>query len=114
MSQTQPNQLYLGLPNLAEEGRKKRAVIALFDVMAHLATAHEETPSMLDDVDNDMTELEHVSKSITLGSEGEGLPQGSPKRVDPVAKSTTKHPMGRQGVWHPSCKKTLKEVVPKS
>ena len=59
-SRTQPNLLHSGLPNLAEEGRKKREV-----------------------------------------------PQGSPKKVDPVAKSTTDYPMGRQGVWHSSCQKTL-------
>ena len=41
--------------------------------MADLAITHEETPSVLDDV-----EVGHLSKSIKLGSEGEGLLHGSP------------------------------------
>ena len=56
-SQTEQDQLYSGFPILAVEGRKKRQVRVVFEVMANLATAHEETPSMLDKVDDDMTEI---------------------------------------------------------
>ena len=35
---------------------------------------------MLDEVDDDMAELRHVSKHIKLGSEGDGLPHGPPKK----------------------------------
>ena len=50
-----------------------------------------------------MTDVRHVSKHIKLGSEGEGLPHGSPKRLDTVVKSNTEDSMGRQETWNSSC-----------
>ena len=73
--------------------------------MAHLAVAHEETPSVLDDVDDDMADLEHESKSIKKGTEGEWLPERSPKRSDSLAKSVTEDPRRKHGVWYSRCKK---------
>ena len=45
----------------------------MFDVMANLAASYEGTPSLLDDEDDDMSLVEHVSKSIQLGSEEQGM-----------------------------------------
>ena len=42
--ETQQGQLYSGLPDMAEEGRKKREVRAVFEVMANVAFAHEGDP----------------------------------------------------------------------
>ena len=58
-SQPQQDQLYSGLPNLTEEGRKKLEVRAIFEVMTRLANAG--TPSMIDEVDDNTTSLGHVS-----------------------------------------------------
>ena len=76
-SQTQLDQLYSEPPNWAEEGRKNREAVAVFEVMGNLAMAQEETPSLLDDEDDDMTGVRHVSKPIKLGSEEEGFLLGS-------------------------------------
>ena len=46
--------------------------------MASLAITNEETQSMIEEVDDDMAALEHVSKQIKLGHEEDGLPNGSP------------------------------------
>ena len=87
------------------EGRKKREVRAVFEVMADLGVVHEEASSKLDEVDDDMTEFGHVSTTIKLGSQGE-LPHGSPKRIDSVAKSTTEDPIGGQEMrYFPGSKK---------
>ena len=88
-SQTQQDQLYSGLPNWAEEGRKKRKVRAIFEVMACLAFPNEETPSMIEEVGDEMAALGHESKQIKLGHDGDGFPSESPKRIHSVAKSTT-------------------------
>ena len=56
-----------------------REAVAVFEVMANLAMAQEETPSLLDDEDDDMTGVRHVSKHIKLGSEKEGFLLGSSK-----------------------------------
>ena len=102
-SQTQQDQTNSGLPNLAVDGRKKGEVRAVVEAMADLGVAHEETPS------DDMTEFGHVSKQIKLGLEGEGLPHGSPKRVDSDAKSTTEDPMGRQEMKYLTGAENLEE-----
>ena len=57
--------------------------------MANLAIANEETPSMTDEVDDDMAGFGRVSTQFYLGHEGEGLPRGNPKRTASVARSTT-------------------------
>ena len=72
-SQTQQDQLYSGLPNWAEEGRKTREVRAIFEVMASLAITNEETPSMIEEVGDGMGALGHVSKQMKLGHEGDGF-----------------------------------------
>ena len=51
----------------------------MFEVVANLAMAQEETPSLLDDEDDDMTGVRHVSKRIKLGSDKEGFLLGSSK-----------------------------------
>ena len=61
-SQRQQDQLYSGLPNLVEEGKHERP-LPFSDVMANLATVHEETPSLLDE-DDDTTPMRQVSKSL--------------------------------------------------
>ena len=71
-SQTQLDKLYSEPPNWAEEGWKNREAVAVFEVMANLAVAQEETPSLLDDEDDEMTGVRHVSKHIKLGSEKKG------------------------------------------
>ena len=91
-SQTQPDQLHSGLPNWVEEGKKTRKVRAIFEVMASLAITNEETPSMIEEVGDDMAELGHVSTQMKLGHEGDGFANGHPKRIDSVAKSTTEDP----------------------
>ena len=47
-----------------------------------------------------------LKKLCLLGSEGEGLPHGSPKSIDSVAKSIAEDPMGKQVVWHSPYKKS--------
>ena len=71
--------LYSGPPNLADEGWKKREVIAVFDVMAHLATMKVGTPSLLDDENDDKNPVTHVSKSTKLGREGKSVAAKKPK-----------------------------------
>ena len=56
-SQPQQDQLNSRLPNLAEEGGNKRE-----EVMANLVGAIDGTPSMVDELDDNNTPLEHVSK----------------------------------------------------
>ena len=67
----------------------------MFEVTANLAAANEGTPSMIDEVDDDMAPVVHVSRQIKVGRDEDGIPNGSPKRIDSVAKSTTEDPMGR-------------------
>ena len=95
-NESQPQQyvLYLELPNRVEEAKKKREVLAIFEVMADLAGTNEGTPSMKEEVDDD-TPMGHVSKHIKVGIDGDGVPIGSPNRIDDHAKSTTEDPMGR-------------------
>ena len=52
----------MGLPYLAEEGRKKCEVRAISEVMAGLAITNEGTPSMILEVDDDMAAAGRVSK----------------------------------------------------
>ena len=58
--------------------------------MANLAGDLEATPSMMDD---DVS-MRHVSKHIKVGIDGDGIPIGSPNRIDDHAKSTTEDPVG--------------------
>ena len=73
--------------------KKKREVRAIFDVMAILAGAIAGTPSMMEEVGDEMAALGHESKQIQLGHEGDGFPNVSPKRIHSVAKSTTEDPI---------------------
>ena len=100
--------LYSGPPNLADEGWKKQEVIAVFDVIAHLATIKVGTPSLLDDENDDKNPVKYVSKSTKLGREGKALPQKSQKRIDPVAKNP-EDPLVKQGEIYPPSRKTPEE-----
>ena len=97
--------LYSGPPNLADEGWKKREVIAVFDVMAQLATIKVGTPSLLDDEDDDKNPVEYMSKSSKLGLERKALPQRSQKRIDLLAKNP-EDPHVKQGEIYPPSRKT--------
>ena len=77
-----------------EEVKKKREVKAVFEVVAYLAGAIDGTPSMMEDVDDDVP-MGHVSGQIEVGIDGDGIPTGSPNRMDDHAKSTTEDPLGR-------------------
>ena len=68
---------------------------SFFEVMANLAIANEGTPSMIDEVDDDMVPLEHVSNQIKVEHDEDGIPIGSPNRIDSVAKFTMEDPMRR-------------------
>ena len=59
-----------------------------------LAVTNEGTPSTIDEVDDNMTPLEHVWKQIKVGHDEDGIPIGSPDRIDAMAKSTTEVPNG--------------------
>ena len=62
---------------------------AISEVMANLAIATAGTPSMIDEVDDIMTPLGLVSNQMEVGHDEDGVPNGSPNRIDSVAKSTT-------------------------
>ena len=94
-SQQQQGELYSGLPNLAEEGKRERKVRNIFEVMVDLAITNEGTPSMIDEVDDDMAPLGRVSKQKMVGHDEDGIPIASPNRIDAVAKSTMEDPTGR-------------------
>ena len=57
--------------------------------------ANEGTPSMIEEVDDDMTPMGHVSEQREVGHDEDGIPIWSPNRIDAVAKSTIEDPMGR-------------------
>ena len=87
--------IVLGTPESGGGGKDKREVRAIFEVMANLVGATDGTPSMIDEVDDDMTPLVHVSKQMKKkGIDEDGIPIGSPNRIDDVAKSTTEKPHG--------------------
>ena len=70
---------------------------------------------MIEEVGDGVAALGHVSKQIKLGHEGDGFPNGSPKRIDSVAKSTTEDPIGRSEMkYSTGSKKTLTKAVQKS
>ena len=52
-----------------------------FEVMASPAITNEETPSMMEEVGDEMAALGHESKQIKLGHEGDGFP--NPRRKTP-------------------------------
>ena len=62
--------------------------------MASPAITNEETPSIMEEVGDEMAALGHESKQIKLGHEGDGFPNERPKRIHSVAKSTTEDRMG--------------------
>ena len=62
--------------------------------MANLVGAIDGTPSMIDELDDNNTPLEHVSKEKKSIDE-DGIPIKSPNRIDDVAKSTMEDPMVR-------------------
>ena len=70
--------------------KKKRELKAVFEVMANLAGDVE----ALEDVDDD-TPMEHVSKQIKVGIDGDGISIGNPNKIDDLAKSTTEDPLGQ-------------------
>ena len=74
-----------------EEVKKKREAKAVSEVVAYLAGAIDGTPSMMEDVDDDVP-MVHVSGQIEVGIDGDGIPTGSPNRIDDHAKSTTEDP----------------------
>ena len=61
--QSQHDLLFSGLPNLAEEGRKRREAIPAFDVMPSLAEMPVGTPSLLDTDKDDMSNVRRVAKA---------------------------------------------------
>ena len=100
-----------------EEARKKREIrVHLFEVMADLAIANEGTPSMIDEVDDDIAPLGHVSNQIKVEHDDDGIPIGSPNRIDSVAKTTMEDPMSRAEImcYTGSKKKNLTKAVQKS
>ena len=64
-SQTQQDQLYPGLSNRVEEARKKREARSWL-------MANEGTPSMIEEVDDDMAPPRHVSKQTKVGHDEDG------------------------------------------
>ena len=72
--------------------------------MAELAVMPTQSISTENVGDDDMTLLGHISKSINVGAEGEGSPQGSTQRADSVEK-TTKDVMVKHPVSFSPCKK---------
>ena len=61
--QSQQDLLFSALPNLAEEGRKRREAIPVFDVMPSLAEMPVGTPSLLDTDEDDMFNVRRVAKA---------------------------------------------------
>ena len=55
--------LFSARPNLAEEGRKRREAIPVFDVMPSLAEMPVGTPSLLDTDEDDMSNVRRVAKA---------------------------------------------------
>ena len=45
---------------------------------------------------------------MKLEPDREGLPHGSPERIDPVVNFFTDDPMGKQGLWHFPSKKVTR------
>ena len=76
--------------------------------MADLASTHERTPSMIDEVDDDMAPLGHVSNFLKVGHDEDGIPIGSPNGIDAVAKSTMEDP-GRREIKSYTCSKNPDE-----
>ena len=94
-SQTQQD-FYSELPIQSDEVKKKRELKAVFEVMAKLAGDVEATPLMKNyvEVDDDVS-MEHMSKHIKVGIDGDGISMGSPNRIDDHATSMTEDPLGR-------------------
>ena len=83
--------------------------------MACLAIVNEGTPSMIDEVNDDMVMLGHVSNQIKVEHDDDGIPIGSPNRIDSVAKSTMEDPMIRAEIMcYTGSKKNLTKAVQKS
>ena len=88
----------------------KREALAVFDVMANLATVPVPPRRCLMMRMTTCLVWEHVSKIIKLGPQGEGLPQGSPTNFDSVAK-TSEDPLGKRVTLK---QRFLKGAAPKS
>ena len=64
--------------------------------MASLAITNEGTPSMIEEVDDDMAALGHVSNRQLWDTTEMDFRMEAPRElIDSVAKSTTEDPMGR-------------------
>ena len=81
--------------------------------MAGPAITNEETPSMMEEVNNEMAALGHESKQIKLGHDGDGFPSESPKGIHSVAKSTTEDPIRSEMKYSTGSGKTVTKTVQK-
>ena len=72
-----------------------------------------DAPAMMVDevVERENTPLGHVSKKTTVGVDKDGVPIGSPNRIDDHAKSTMEDPLGRNEMKRQSLTETPSRKV---